>query len=633
MGKKVHRKRQQELLQKSLYDDDEEDQKRSKPTANTKTRPLEHETSEVEEDVRRWKDQEDDKDDDDGPSTALPILTRLGRWKASKREQHPSIVREDTDVKPSSTCQAGDSGSEDESTMADNGKSLEEVKETLGLLAITITEDPEDNVGKIREMLKFTDRSKQSPDIVRLALISSLAVIKDILPGYYIRPLKEAEKNSSVSKDIKHIRVFEESILSSYLRFFEILKGIIHPARPRKVSKRQLPVLHIALSCVHELMLFASHFNHFEEILKLAAYTLTLPWEAEVERTSLAFRRLFEVDESGQVTMLAVRLLSNMIRDLDYDCPTPWITALETVRIKAEQGQRSLKNLKQDIKRPKKHMSVREQKEWKVKHDELAKLAEAEGIVTREELNAWNTETLKFLFRIYFGILKHNPSAEVLPSVLAGLAKHAHRIGIEYFADLLHSLRRLMQTDGKEEGGELDIIPALHCILTVDRIYSINENLASMDLKFFYNSLFRQLGRLIKTPPTSTWDQLQKPLQSCLANLFHPKRHLPALRSASFVQRLADLAMSLATTGMMGPAVFATEHIRHILTHQERARAVLDREPFGQGAYLTTCDDPDLCNPFSRSLYDVLGALRLREQQPRGKLRTLVDEILKLTPQ
>lgn len=645
MSRRDQRSRRKRPTQAALSDEDDHDEANVASLAAVNAPPSDHDDGDDGEDVRRWRDDGSDEGEADGTLAALPVLTHAGRWKTLKLQRQDASATKDEGAGE----QADDGGAreafgeEEEETLLETPLRLEQAKEELGTLAIAITEDPQENLGKMKEMMRFTDQSKFGPDVVQLALISTLAVIKDTLPGYYIRPLSEAERNATVSKDIKQIRTFDESILSNYRRFFELLKGIVHPKKQRKRSKRHLPILHIALYCLQEMMLFAGHFNYFEDILRLVAYSLTLPWEGEVERSCQAFRRLFETDESGQTTMLAVRLLSNMIKERNYECPAVWLSALETVRIRAEQASRSRKNLKREIKKPKKHMSSREQKEWKEKQEELARLAEAEGIVSREELNKWNAETLKFLFRIYFGVLKHNPAPDLLPPVLAGLARHAHRIGVEYFTDLLQALRRLMEAgmrDGAsrrlepepEPESELDLVPALHCILTVDRIYAVNENLAAMDLKFFYNSLFRQLGRLARSPQTHDWDAVQRPLQSCLSNLFHPKRHLPALRVASFGQRLADLAQSFVGVGMMGPAVFAVENLRDILTHHERARAVLDREPFGQGAYLPACDDPDLCNPFSRSLYDILVAVRMREQQPRGKLRTLIDEVLKMAP-
>lgn len=606
---KAHKLRRQQNIERELSDSLESSRKVKRQRISLSEPDS---TTDEDEQVRSWGR------DEELSSNKLPVMSQTGKWKTIKGATTEST--EETQVAASN----GEDDSDLEQAPSTVQKSYEEVRAELASVAIVITEEAEENIGRLREMLQYADPNRHSIQIVRLALISTLAVIKDVLPGYYIRPLKDAEKTIKVSKDIKKTRSFEESMLSSYKKFFEILKGIVQPKK-RRIPKRLYPVLMIALSCLHELMLFAGHFNYFEDILKVVAHSLTLyVFPEAIQKSSQAFRRLFETDEQGYSTMLGVRLISNMIKELSYDCPVIWLKALETVRIKAESAGR-MTNPKGVLRtNNKRHLSGREKKELKAKQEEMKKMAEAEAIVTKEELNKWNSETLKYLFRVYFGILKSSPKTELLPPILAGLARHSHRIGVEYFVDLLQSLKRLLETnDG------LDLVASLHCILTVDRIHSINENLSAMDLKFFYNCLFRQLGRLIREPNHYNWDSLQIPLQSCLNTLFHPKRIIPAVRSSAFVQKLADTADAFLDAGLAGPAVFMIDNMKTILTHHNKAQSVLDREPFGQGVYLKTCDDPDLCNPYTRSLYDVLVAIKNKDNK-RGKLPSLIDSILKL---
>ena len=53
----------------------------------------------------------------------------------------------------------------------------------------------------------------------------------------------------------------------------------------------------------------------------------------------------------------------------------------------------------------KKHMTGKEKKEHKAKQKQLSSLIVAEDIVKGEEVKKWHTESLRQLFRIYFGIL------------------------------------------------------------------------------------------------------------------------------------------------------------------------------------------------------------------------------------
>lgn len=52
--------------------------------------------------------------------------------------------------------------------------------------------------------------------IVRLAMLSLLAVFKDVLPGYRIRLPTEKELAMPVSKDVKKTRDYEASLLRMY---------------------------------------------------------------------------------------------------------------------------------------------------------------------------------------------------------------------------------------------------------------------------------------------------------------------------------------------------------------------------------------------------------------------------------
>lgn len=65
--------------------------------------------------------------------------------------------------------------------------------------------------------------------IRKLALLSQLAVFKDIIPGYRIRPLSEKEKAEKVSQMVQRTRDFEQGLVGvyqSYLRTLESeLKG------------------------------------------------------------------------------------------------------------------------------------------------------------------------------------------------------------------------------------------------------------------------------------------------------------------------------------------------------------------------------------------------------------------------
>jgi hypothetical protein len=152
-----------------------------------------------------------------------------------------------------------------------------------------------------------------------------------------------------------------------------------------------------------------------------------------------------------------------------------------------------------------------------------------------------------------------------------------------------------------------------------------------MDLKFCYDSLFRLLERLRCDRGIAIhWDKLQSPLGQCFAALFHPKRSLSAIRVAAFVQKLTDIAIS--SLDNVNVTVYLVDSIKSILTNHPNGRAILDDEAFGSGSYQISCIDPDLCNPFSRSLLPLLRNIKSAAGKGSKKIVSIIDGIMALRP-
>lgn len=64
---------------------------------------------------------------------------------------------------------------------------------------------------RILGLLQDDDRAVQ-----QLAVLSLLAVFRDILPSYRIRVPTEKELSQKVSKDVKRVREYERAMLGSY---------------------------------------------------------------------------------------------------------------------------------------------------------------------------------------------------------------------------------------------------------------------------------------------------------------------------------------------------------------------------------------------------------------------------------
>lgn len=62
--------------------------------------------------------------------------------------------------------------------------------------------------------------------IARLAMLSLAAVFKDILPGYRIRALSDAELAVKVTKTVQKVRDYEEALLKAFLAYVKLLRAV-----------------------------------------------------------------------------------------------------------------------------------------------------------------------------------------------------------------------------------------------------------------------------------------------------------------------------------------------------------------------------------------------------------------------
>lgn len=102
--------------------------------------------------------------------------------------------------------------------------------------------------------------------VAKLAMLSLVAVFKDILPGYRIRPVTEREQAMTLSKDVKRVRDFESSLLSHYQA---CLKGLVAAAQ----GSRGMGVARTAVKCLSELLKTRFTFNYASDLLQVGLPT------------------------------------------------------------------------------------------------------------------------------------------------------------------------------------------------------------------------------------------------------------------------------------------------------------------------------------------------------------------------
>lgn len=576
---------------------------------------------------------------------ALPIRTASGKWKQVTKRVKVEDKKpvEDTDAVAASDV-APQKPVETKAEVA-AVLDVDEAREKIGLLAVDVTENAEDSLKNVKDILNFASadvfnpkQREESRQIQSTALITLLAVFKDILPGYAIRPLTEEEKNARVGKLVKTQRAFDEAILNNYRLFVVRLEEILKACK--KGDSHLVPV---AVACVGELAQCASHFNYSDRI-HVALVSQVFASEAIAELAIKSIERVFGEDPNGKSTAHLARLLSDSLHDRGYANVTErTITAFLSIRSRnlyASKTHGPAVTTTHDVtkleayRKRQGHMSKLEKKELRYKLEESAKTAAAEAEDSIQERQKWSTNTLKFVFRVLFGILKAVEHEEettdgnvakamvtLLPSVLKCLARFSSYLSIEFYADLLVSLRRIIcknsvQINGVTTVAALSFMSILHLIQTVLQLNSLQESAPSVkgvpvvDLKFYYDLMYREMLRISKDKEClEEWSTLEPAFEAVMAQLFLSKRQVPAERVAAFSHRLAALLEALGSHPV--PSKYLVRLLLRLLERHQRARAILDAEGgigIG-GAYREQCPDPDFCNPFSKRL-DVTALLK-----------------------
>lgn len=98
-------------------------------------------------------------------------------------------------------------------------------KEELALIAGNLQGDPEEYVGQLRTLRSIYRENNVT--VKKLALLTQLAIYKDIIPGYRIRPLTALEEETQVSRDIKKMREYEKSLLANYELYLKDLNVLL----------------------------------------------------------------------------------------------------------------------------------------------------------------------------------------------------------------------------------------------------------------------------------------------------------------------------------------------------------------------------------------------------------------------
>ena len=532
-----------------------------------------------------------------------------------------------------------------------------EAKEELARLAGLLNQDPEENAGAFRALRQIA--ASPNPSIKKLGLATQLAVYKDAIPGYRIRPLGETDSTEKISKDVRRLRSFEQSLVSSYQAY---VKELARCARPAKdVDKAAASVARVANSCACALLLAVPHFNFRGELLKILVHKLS---ERSIDDSFVQCREtletLFRDDEDGTPSLDAVTLLAKMMKGRDYRVDESVLNTFLHLRLLSEfsskASQDKIDKLSADDrsagKKPRQKREFRTKKQRKILKEQKAidkEFKEADAIVNHEERERMQAETLKLVFVAYFRILKAR-SPDLMGAVLEGLAKYAHLINQDFFGDILEALKDIInetETPASSDSEDLDEQnpqkPTKSASRTRSTLLCINTAFAllagqdvaksasslSLDLSSFTTHLYRSLYALALNPdleysskslhlPDPHSSHPQPDIQSTKANkvnlrttasLLHSAlsfvltpRTTPPLRVAAFMKQLCTFLLQTPEKS----SIALLSLLAQILKIHGRKVATLwnTEERKGDGVFDPLRGEVEGSNPFASTVWE-----------------------------
>ncbi|KAF8212271.1 nucleolar complex-associated protein-domain-containing protein [Mycena galopus ATCC 62051] len=518
---------------------------------------------------------------------------------------------------------------------------LQGAKDQIASICQEIMADPENSLGLLRRLHTFSLAKISTPShpdpvandtiIRKLAILSQLAVFKDIIPGYSIRALTEKEKAEKVSQMVARTRDWEQGLVVVYQTYLRGLEAEL---------KAKSELADIALSAMCTLVTELTHFNFRINLMSCIVARLSKKsWDKSSDLCLDAIIKVFRADLTGKASLEIVRLLNRMVKERRFNIHPTVLSCLLHLRLKTELGVRASESQTdkpdpvkrnsygKDAQRRAKgkptaqpHLSKKARKALKEKKEIDREFREAEAEVDKEERAVTHTETLKLLFVLYFRIIKNPRTTPLLPAALQGISKYAHLVNIDFFKDLLKVLKELVAREEDDEDEETDEVNAskdvqqrLQCIVTAFELLSGQGEALNIDLSDFISALYALILPLsLADPGTGPADMLFRALDI----VFSPRTFgaaAPPWRAAAFAKRLLTGALHWPPAA----ALRALEFVGGLLAKDPKLAALLSTEERAlDGAYRPDVDDPQLSNPLGTCFWELV-ALSGQHWDPR----------------
>ena len=528
---------------------------------------------------------------------------------------------------------------------------IKQAKEELARVAGLISESPEEHVGLLRSLAQVAD--SENVTVKKLALGTQLAVYRDIIPGYRIRPLSKDDLQAKLSKDVKKLRNFEQSLLGAYKDYVQDLDRL-----SKSGSQMDSGLATVAFSCACTLLISVGHFNLRNDLIALLVRKLSdRNVDVDFIKCRETLEQLFQNDEEGHSSLEVVSQLTKTMKTKNYNIDESVLNTFLHLRLLSEFAHKASTNhidkdgqnddkFARKAKQKKEFRTKRERKLVRGRKEVQKEMKEADAAVSFEERDKNQAETLKLVFIAYFRILKAR-TPHLMGAVLEGLAKYAHLINQDFFGDVLEALKDLINdasvaTEGDEDFERNESLrqarnvtrESLLCIITAFALLQGQQdvlksaNTLHLDLDFFITHLYRSLLPLSMDQDielSSKSNHLHDPnglaipstnakvnvatttvllLRSLQAVLLPPTstKMVPPIRVAAFTKQLLTLCLNLPQKSAVAVAGLLQQVTK---VHGSKVGALWNTEERkGDGVFDRLSQDVESSNPFASTVWE-----------------------------
>ena len=586
-------------------------------------------------------------------NTKLPIKTPDGRVHDAELGDRAATPRDDEwENDPASDQNRGGAHTHEKANHAPilsepDPAQIKAAKEELAKIATAVNQEPEENPFAFKTLAEIG--SSPFVAVQKLALVTQMAVYRDVIPGYRVRPLSEQDTKEKISKEVRKLRTYEQSLITSYERYVATLARC---AKLDPEGSQGLPG--VAITCTCTLVTSVPHFNFRGNLLSIIISKLSkLTVDEDFVKCRRALEDLFEDDEGGDASLEAVSLLNKMMKARSFRVDESVLNLFLHLRILSEclpgggQVQDAAPKLKKNQRSFRNKRQRKALKEQKAVEKDMA-LVNAQ--VDYEERERKQSETLKLVFSSYLRILKMR-LPRLMGAVLEGLAKYAHLINMDFFGDLLEAMIDLINHIGTDEmdsdvgamdedGDDGAMIArntsreVLLCTMTAFTLFDGRHAAKArsdpdLDVPFFQNHLFQSLVPLATKPDLELGnkpDRLRDSGKShgvatngnkvnlhttavlllrCLTAALLPRfnaRALPPPRVAAFTKQAMTMALQTpekSTTALLTLLCdVAKMHARKV------AGLWNTQERLADGVFRPQASDPERSNPFAATVWE-----------------------------